>query len=294
MNLHALRFLVKVAETGSVTTAAETLRVSQPAVTAQIKRLEQELGIQLWLPQGRGVALTDTGRMLALEAQKLFDLEHAIEERLDIIKLGKAGKLHIAATYLPANFLLPGPIADYKKSHPAVELDLTTTNSSHALDLLLHYKAEIAVIGGIHQEHPLLTKTPLLEDEMYFVVHPEHPLAGKDIPLADMLQEPFIYREEGSFSREQLLALCKIHHLPAPAIGLQMNGLHETIRVVMEGYGAAFLSALESEAFISEKRLAKVHVRDVKLKNPISVYSRKDPLSPAAELFRNLLINKKF
>lgn len=104
MNLHALRFFSKVAETGSVTLASEMLRVSQPAVTAQIKRLEQELGIRLWSPQGRGVALTDAGRMLASEAQRLFDLERSIEERLEGIRAGTEGSLHISATYLPANF----------------------------------------------------------------------------------------------------------------------------------------------------------------------------------------------
>lgn len=285
MNLHALRFFSKVAETGSVTLASEMLRVSQPAVTAQIKRLEQELGIRLWSPQGRGVALTDAGRMLASEAQRLFDLERSIEERLEGIKEGKEGKLHLSATYLPANFLLPRLVAEFKKRHPAVELEWTTTNSARALELLLHYKADIAVVGGIRGEHPQLYKTALLEDDMCFVVHPEHPLAGKDVPLAEMLREPFIYREEGSFSREQLLALCSVRGLPAPAVGLRMNGLHETLRVVMEGYGTALLSSLEIESFITEGRLAKVQVQDAKLGNPISAYTRKEPLPPVARLF---------
>ncbi|GIO32978.1 MULTISPECIES: LysR family transcriptional regulator [Paenibacillus] len=285
MNLHALRFFSKVAETGSVTLASEMLRVSQPAVTAQIKRLEQELGIRLWISQGRGVALTDAGRMLAAEAKRLFDLERSIEERLDGIKEGKEGRLHISATYLPANFLLPRLVAEYKKRHPAVVLEWTTTNSAQALELLLHYKADIAIVGGIREEHPLLVKTPLLEDRMCFVVHPSHPLAGKNVSLAEMLEVPFIYREEGSFSREQLLALCKVRRLPAPAAGLQVNGLHETLRVVIEGYGAALLSSLETETFITEGRLAVVHVQDAELSNPISAYTRKEPLSPAARRF---------
>lgn len=290
MNLHALRFFSKVAETGSVTLASEMLRVSQPAVTAQIKRLEQELGIRLWSPQGRGVALTDAGRMLASEAQRLFDLERSIEERLEGIRAGTEGSLHISATYLPANFLLPRLVAEYKKQHPAVELEWTTTNSARALELLLHYKADVSIVGGIREEHPLLDKTALLEDDMCFVVHPGHPLAGKDVPLAEMLREPFIYREEGSFSREQLLALCSVRGLPAPAVGLRMNGLHETLRVVMEGYGTALLSALEIESYITAGRLAKVHVRDAKLGNPISVFTRKEPLPPAARRFYEAVI----
>ncbi|MWV46401.1 LysR family transcriptional regulator [Paenibacillus sp. HJL G12] len=293
MNLHALRFFAKVADVGSVTLASELLRVSQPAVTAQIKRLERELGVQLWIPQGRGVALTEAGRMLADEAQRLFELEQSIEDRLKRLKRGDAGKLHFAATYLPANYLLPKPIAAYKKRYPSVELELTTTNSSQALDLLVHFKADIAVVGGIAKEHPLLNRTSWVEDEMCFVVHPGHRLAGADIPLAEMLREPFIIREEGSFSREQLLSLCHVHNLPAPSIGLQMNGLHETLRVVMEGYGAAFLSSLETDFFITQKQLSRVHVQQVKLNNPISVYTRKEPLPPPARQFFDALLSKE-
>lgn len=285
MNLHALRYFAKVAETGSVTLASELLRVSQPAVTAQIKRLERELGMQLWIPQGRGVALTEAGRMLADEAQRLFELEQSIEDSLDRMKKGQAGKLHLAATYLPSNFLLPGPIAAYKRRYPSVELDLTTTNSTQALELLVRFKADMAVVGGMAEEHPLLTRTAWLEDEMCFVVHPAHPLANTETSLADMLREPFVFREEGSFAREQLLAVCRLHNLPAPAIGLQMNGLHETLRIVMEGYGAAFLSSLESEAYIAQNLLSKVDVREVRLRNPVSVFTRKEPLPPAARRF---------
>lgn len=290
MNLHALRFFAKVAETGSVTLASEMLRVSQPAVTAQIKRLERELGVQLWIPQGRGVALTGAGRMLADEAQRLFELEQNIEDKLERMKKGEAGKLHITATYLPANFLLSKPIAAYKKRYPAVGLELTTTNSTQALEMLIHFKADIAVIGGIAEAHPLLHRTSWVEDEMCFVVHPGHPLAGADISLAEMLREPFIFREEGSFSREQLLSLCHINNLPAPTIGLQMNGLHETLRVVMEGYGAAFLSSLETESFIAQHQLSMVHVRQAKLNNPISVYTRREPMPPTASRFFEILL----
>ncbi|MGG3740383.1 LysR family transcriptional regulator [Paenibacillus chibensis] len=290
MNLHALRFFAKVAETGSVTLASELLRVSQPAVTAQIKRLEKELGVQLWTPQGRGVSLTEAGRMLAGEAQRLFELEQRIEMNLERLMQGLSGKLQLAATYLPANFLLPRTIAAYKQRYPSVEIELTTTNSSQALELLVHFKADIAIVGGSDAEHPLLQRTSWVKDDMCFVVHPGHRLAGAEATLADILREPFIFREEGSFSREQLLALCRLHRLPAPAIGLQMNGLHETLRVVMEGYGAAFLSSLETEAFVARNELAKVHVKEAQLSNPISVYTRKEPLPPAARHFLDDLL----
>ncbi|GIO57324.1 LysR family transcriptional regulator [Paenibacillus cineris] len=292
MNLHALRLFYQAASLGSVTLAAEALHLSQPAVTAQIKKLEREIGLRLLIPQGRGVMLTEAGSHLAAEARRLFELEGHIEETLEQLKAGSAGKLHLAATYLPANFLLPKWIARYKRAYPGVGVELSTSNSSQAADLLLHYRAEIAFIGGIRLDHPLLLRTPWYEDEMCFIVHKGHPLAGARVTLEEMLQEPFIYREEGSFGREQLIALCSARHLPAPPVGLQMNGLNETLRVVMEGYGAAFLSLLETREHIAAGVISRVEIDGVHMTNPVSIYTRKEEASPPAQRFIDMILAK--
>ncbi|GAB6991155.1 LysR family transcriptional regulator [Paenibacillus pini] len=293
MNLHALRLFYQVADKGSVTLASEALNISQPAVTSQIKKLERELDLKLWTSSGRGVVLTEAGKRLAAEANRLFAMEAEIEDTLQQLKSGAAGKLHIVATYLPANFLLPKWIAHYKQKHPNVEIELTTTNSSQAIDSLIHFKSDLALIGGIREDHPLLERTEWLEDDMCFVVHKQHRLAGARIHLAEMVNEPFIFREEGSFSRDQLIALCTTHNLPIPAVGLQMNGLNETLRVVMEGYGAAFLSSLETEDYVARGEIQKVHVQGIHLKNPISLYTRKELPSPPTSQFMHILMQDK-
>lgn len=108
MNIHALRLFYYVAETGSVTKAAARLRISQPAVTSQIKRLEKDLGLPLCSPSCRGISLTPFGTELAKQAGNLFTYEERIEEFVEDYRQGRKGKLRIAATYLPANFLVPG------------------------------------------------------------------------------------------------------------------------------------------------------------------------------------------
>jgi DNA-binding transcriptional LysR family regulator len=285
LNLHALRLFHYVAELGSVTKAAEQLRISQPAVTSQIKKLERELGLQLLTPQGRGILLTEAGTRLAVESGRLFALERNIEQTIEDYKQGKAGRLLIASTYLPANFLLPAQIASFKREHPNIEVQFTSTSSSNSMDLLLRYEADIAFIGGKQQEHPLLESTPWQEDELWFVVHRDHRLASQETSLAEVVKEPFVFREEGSYSREQLLALCQTHRLIAPQVGLQMNGFSELVRVVSEGYGVAFLSALEAREEIERGALRKIQVRDVNLTNPICLYKRKEPLQAQAKRF---------
>jgi DNA-binding transcriptional LysR family regulator len=283
MNLHALRLFYTVAKKRSVTRAAEELNISQPAVTAQIKKLEQEINLTLLSPKGRGIFLTPAGEHLAKQAKRLFSLESEIESSIKQFRDGKAGKLRIVASYLPANFLLPRWIGLYKQQYPEVEVELTTTNTSKAINHLINYEAEIAFIGGRREFHSLINSTELFEDQMLFIVHKNHKYAGKKVKLSHIVKEPFVFLDEGSSSREKLVSLCNIHNVNKPVMGLQINGFSETIRIVIEGYGVTLASLLEVKEHLAQKQVAIVHVEDVNLKNPISLCTReKDELSNTA------------
>ncbi|HEY0827804.1 MAG TPA: LysR family transcriptional regulator [Bacilli bacterium] len=295
MNLHALRLFSKVAERASITRAAEEMNISQPAVTSQIKKLEQEIGLVLLVSKGRGIILTEAGLQLARQAKRLFSLEIEIESHIDQMKKGTIGKLRITATFLPANFLLPRWISLYKQTYKEIEIELTSTNANKAIERLVNYEAELAFIGGSRESHPLIARKELFEDELWFVVHKDHKLAMQTVSLAETLQEPFVFREEGSSSREMLIALCRVNNTTQPALGLQMNGLNETIRAVMEGYGVTFVSALEVKGHIGRGELARVYVEGVHLKNPISLCTRKrDALSTQAHQFTEMVMNSVF
>ncbi|MEZ7791103.1 LysR family transcriptional regulator [Niallia circulans] len=292
MNLHALKLFHIVAEKGNVTRAAEELNISQPAVTGQIKKLEQEIGMTLLAPKGRGILLTEVGIELAKHTKRVFSLEGEMEAYLDQYKNGSIGKLRIVATYLPANFLLPKWLANYKRRYPEVEVELTTTNSLKAMDQLINYQAEIAFIGGKRESHPFLNTSELFEDEMWFVVHKNHKFAAKKVTLGQVMCEPFVFREKGSSAREKLVSLCTINSINQPTVGLQINGLNEAIRVVMEGYGVTFVSSLEVKEYIARGDLAKVDVEGIELKNPISICRRReDELSMPAHHFIEMVMN---
>jgi DNA-binding transcriptional LysR family regulator len=285
MNLHALRLFLAAAEAGSVTRAAERLRISQPAVTSQIKKLESELGLRLLEADGRGVRLTEAGRMLAERAARLFSLEADIERMLADYREGRIGAVRIAATYLPANHLLPVPLAAFRAERGDVGLQLTTVNSKAAFDLLLRCEADIAVVGGGRPAPDGLARTPLVEDAMLFAAPPGHPLAGRTVPLAEVVRHPFVLREEGSSTREKLLACCRMLNADPPRAGLTASGPYETIRAVKVGCGIAFVSALEVRDELDRGELMVIDVPDVTAVNPIALYTRKDePLSPAARL----------
>lgn len=277
MNLHGLKLFYQVACTGSFTKAAKLICISQPAVSSQIKKFEHEIGMPLFKQHGRGIVLTEFGEALAEKAQNLFSLEAHIESFIEDYQLAKAGTIHIVATYLPANFLIPKWAATFKRANEDVNLVITTANTKDAFEQLIHYKADIAIYGGGVSERPEeVMWEDLFEDELWFIVSPAHPYANKTISLVDMVKESFIMREEGSSMREHLFSLCQTHQVKPPKIALQFSGINETIRSVMAGYGASYISALAVREYVENGQLAIVNVQDVHFGHKIAICTRKD------------------
>ncbi|MBU5344546.1 LysR family transcriptional regulator [Paenibacillus lautus] len=294
MNLHALRLFHVIAATGSVTRAAELLNISQPAITAQIKKFEKELSLTLFKPQGRGIGLTAAGAELVPLAKRLFSVEQQIEQFCLDYRSGSRGHIRMAATYLPSHFLLPAWLAKYKQRYEEVEMSITTTNSSDALKQLLHMSVDLAIYGGLPEESPnTIQIEELFRDELWFVVSPDHRYANQRISLEEMMREPFVMREEGSSTRERLFALCRTHSAPSPRIMLQFNGLHEAIMAVIAGYGANFVSSLVVREYVERGELSRVYVDGIELQNIIAVCTRKhEPLSAAAMNFVDMIRNQ--
>lgn len=285
LNVHALYLFHTIALQGSVTKAAQLLNISQPSITAQIKKLEKEIGIVLFIPQGRGIALTIEAQQLLEFTKRIFAVTGQIEQWIEEHHQGQRGQIRLAATYLPAHFLLPKWIAKFKQHYEHVDMTITTTNSTDALRQLLQMEVDIAIYGGLAEEQKAeIHAEELFRDELWFVVAPNHRYANQHISLQEMMKEPFVMREQGSSTRERLLALCRTHNTPPPQIPLQFNGLPEAIQAVIAGYGANFVSSLVVRDYVERGQLARVYVDHIHLQNSIAICTRlHEPLSVASQ-----------
>lgn len=275
MNLHALRIFNTVAYNQSVTEAAKVLSISQPAVTIQIRNLEKETGLKLIETEGRGIKLTAAGEFLFKQAENLFDMEKEIENKLVQFKNGELEKLRISSTYLPANFLLPTWLAKFKKQFPLVEVDLYSGNSNQVIEKLLHYQTDIAFVVKEEWREPDLNLHHLMDIDFWFIVPRGHKYDGKEVLLSELLQEPFLLREEGSSTREILFSLCQIHGVTTPQIGLQFHGLNESIRAVIAGYGTMLAPSLAVEEHLERKEIGRVKVTGINITRPVYLCIRK-------------------
>ncbi|HHY73616.1 MAG TPA: LysR family transcriptional regulator [Bacillus bacterium] len=282
MNLHALRLFTKVAELKSVSKAAGQLMISQPAVTMQIRNLEQELGLKLIEAEGRGISLTSNGEFLFKEAQRLFNLEMNIEQKVKELKSLGIEELHIAATHVPAHYLLPKWIAKYKQMYPDINIEVNTNNSKQVLEDLLQYKINVGFVVQEDGYHEDVDYTLLRNLEYYFIVPYDDELAGEEVGLNDLMKKPFILREDGSSTKELLVALCKIHKSPPPKMGLQLSGINESIQAIAAGYGAMLAPSIAVQEQINRKQIAQVHVKNIDIERPIYLCMRKNEVNLSA------------
>ncbi|MFB9329823.1 LysR family transcriptional regulator [Paenibacillus aurantiacus] len=291
LNLYALRVFHQVAESGSVTRAAERLQISQPAVTAHVRKLGEELGLALLAPRGRGVLLTEAGERVAAHAARVVALERDIARDLDGYRRGELGILRLAATSLPASCLLPARLAAYRLAYPEVRVELRTLNARTCCEALLRYEADMAVVGGTSGAEPGLDGTLLMEDEPWFVASASHPLAGGDVRLSEIAVYPFVMREAGSAAQRQLDGIFRARGLHTPPCALEVGGVRETLQCVGAGLGIALVSALEAEAAVSGGLLSRVRVADAQLPaSPITLYVRSGEVpTPQAEWFARSL-----
>ena len=290
MNLYGLIVFHHVAVTGSVTKAAEALRISQPAVTNHVRHVGEELGLTLLAPKGRGILLTEAGQRVAEHAARLFALRQDIALDLANYRSGAAGNLRIAATSLPANFLLPGWLITYRNDYPDVQVTMETLNAQSAVQALLHYEADLALIGGTGESYQGLTSSLLLEDELWFVVSSNHRLAGQKANLAEIAEEFFVMREPGSAAGKRLFSLFEVNGVRSPRTSLCVNGVHETLHAVAAGFGVAFVSSLEAKPSEARGDIARVYIEGTILYNPISMLTReREPLPPPAHHFARQL-----
>ena len=291
MNLHGLRLFYTVAKLGSVTLAAEELMISQPAITVQLKKFEKENDIKLFVPMGRGICLTDIGQELFKEASAIFKIEDRLETLIGNYREGKNGTLKIVGNYTLGNLLMPSWIASFKKQNEDVNVEIETMNTEFAIEKLISYKFDIGILGGdVTNYEDRVNSKKIAEDELWFVVSPNHKYANKSVTLAEIVNECFIIKKKGSYARSVLNSLCYTYGVKSPKIAIEFGELHETLMVLQQGYGVTFCQSMAVRELIKRKKLARVYVECIIPKNEIFICVRKnEEVSPVVKKFIKLI-----
>jgi DNA-binding transcriptional LysR family regulator len=279
------------------TAAADELHLTQAAVSQRIKTLEHDVGQSLFERQGGRVYLSEAGRRLYDFAQKILLLHRAARSALGQPPEEVAGDLLLAASTVPAEYLLPAILQDYQKRYPKVRVAATVADSEAVLHLLDGGKVSLALVG---RPGPAAwsESRPFARDRQVLVVPPSHAWSRRDhVSLDQLAKEPLIIREKGSGSRASFEeGLGKVgRDLSGLKILLELGSNEAIKEAVLRGSGIALLSAFAVKHDVETKRLLALEVDSLDTSRDLFlVTDRRRILPPAGRAFVEVLESMPF
>lgn len=291
LSVRQLEVLDAIAREGSVTAAAGTLHLTQPAVSMQLRQLEEQLGVSLFEPVGRGLQITEPGRELAALATDLLlrvDDFAAAARDLRGIRRGRV-RLGVVST---AKYFAPRLLAQFLKSHPGLDLRLNVYNREHIIEQLQGYAIDLGIMGR-PPDGASLVGTPFAPNPLAIVAAPAHPLSLRNQILPEDLEnEPFIVREAGSGTRIAMDRFFADVGITVKAV--METDSNETIKqAIMAGIGIGMLSLHTVRLEQAAGRVAVLKVAGLPLRRQwFVVHSRLRRLTPASQEFLEYLLRE--
>jgi len=290
VTIQQLRIFEAVARNLSVTRASQELFLTQPAVSIQIKRLEENVGYPLFEQLGKRLFLTAAGEELYQASSDILDrlseLERILDERHDKVR----GPLRISVV-TSAVYFMPHLLGVFLKLHPDVEPRLTVTNRAEVLSRLNDNHDDLVIMGQV-PKGLAVHATPFINNNLVVVAHPEHPLAKtpQAIALKRIVQERFLIREEGSGTRSAVDRLLARHDLRIVPY-MELGSAEAIKQGVMAGIGISVLSTLNFRLEQSSCLLTTLNVEGFPLIRPWHcVYHQGKHLSKTAQSFVDFLL----
>jgi molybdate transport repressor ModE-like protein len=291
ITLRQLEILQAVARCGNFSRASEEVHLTQPAVSMQIKQLENLLGIPLFEHAGKKIRLTEAGqetlRSAHLVIRELNNLEHSLAN----LKGLKGGGLTVSAVST-ASVFAARLMAIFRSHHPEVRVSLNVVNRETLLHHLEDNASDLALMGMPPEGHQLIAR-PFMENPLVIIAAADHPLAGQErIKLEDLLDEPLVAREPASGTRSALEHFFSEQGLAfKPAMEMNKN---EAIKQAVEaGLGVGLVSLHTVQAELASGQLCVLDVEGLPLKRQWYLVQREGKrLSPAAQAFSELVLEK--
>ncbi|MCW8196430.1 LysR family transcriptional regulator [Proteobacteria bacterium 005FR1] len=289
METQNLIAFVRVSETGSFSTAAEQLHLTQPAVSKRVAALEDQLSVKLFDRIGRQIRLTEAGRVLLPSAYKILQTVKETRRNLADLSGNVAGELSLATSHHVGLHRLPPVLKEFVREYPQVDIQLTFVDSERAYTEVLSGSVEIAVITLSPEPPEAIESQEVWKDPLQFVISPDHPLAGKSkAALQDLSHYPAILPEPHTYTAQIVRQLFEQKSLPLTT--KMASNFLETIKMMVSiDLGWSVLP----ETLIDDQ-LCILPVKGVHLSRSLGyIYHRQRSMSNAGKHFLDLL-NRRF
>lgn len=288
MELDQITAFLEVARNRSFSRAAEKLYRTQPAISAQIRALEQECGHKLFDRLGRRIFLTPPGEVLFEYGERLVAMHREALQRVREAHGTAAGKLVVGANEATCLYVLPQVFSEYKRKHPQVGINIYRNFSHKILQKMAENQVDLGIVT-LPVVHNNLKVIPFFEDDLWVVLPPSHRLAKRSsLKLEEVAVEPLIF-PKGGHTRELLEKLFRKHR-DRLQISMELASVETIKKFVGAGLGISLLSRSYAEMEVRSGILKMVPLQGVDLHRKLGLVYRNDRhLSRAAQAFVELI-----
>jgi len=284
VDINQLEVLVTVARERSFSRAAEVLERTQPAISQAIRRLEADVGEQLFDRSSKDGTLTFAGQVLLSHAKQMLNLRQNARSAISEIRGLRQGKVTISANEHTVFYLLP-VIERFHELYPSIKVEVRRGVASRIPKQITAREVELGVISFTPNDDTLRV-VRVMSDELVLVVAPSHSFARRAVvSIKELAAEAFVAHNAASPYRQKVIESFDKHKVPLN-IAIELPSLEAIKRLVEAGVGIALVPRLTAAAEIASGRLAGLAVKEMKLERTLNiVYRRNSDLSHAAEAF---------
>jgi len=289
MEIDQIETFLAVATFGGFHRAAEAVRVSQPAVSARIKALEQSLGVTLFARSRGGLTLSDAGRTLRPYAEQLLRTASLARQAVHELQPASGAPLQIAAALSICVYFLPDLLKHFQRAYPRVTINIRSGHSKEVLEMVLGEEAEIGLARSL--QHPEVETLSLRDDPLLLVADPRHrPQAARRARLEDVASWPLIFFDRGSSDWTLTHSLFRTAGL-VPNVALEVDTIETAKRMVERGLGVSFLPHMAVGHELDRGKLTVVNIADAEpLRRSLDlIHPRHRPLRAEARAFVHMV-----
>jgi DNA-binding transcriptional LysR family regulator len=289
MDLDQLHTFLEIVRLKSFSKAAQTCYRTQPAISAQVRQLEQELNTTLFERLGTKIALTTAGRIFAEHAEKILDMRRRAQDAINELEMVPRGELVIAANEATCIYVLPVVFSEYKKQFPNVQLSVDRSYGSRVVDAVLDNLADFG-ITQLPAHEKKLQVARIHSDEIVLLLPGKHPLASKKyVTPRDLLGHPLLLPKTGTTRARLNTWLESVED--EIKISMELDSTEMIKRFVMAGLGYSFLAASHCREEVGSGKLSAVSLGPEPMYRKVALIYRKDKaLSKAALGFIQVIL----
>ena len=289
MEIDQLETFLAVISYGGFHRAAGALHVSQPAVSARIRSLEDSLGVTLFERVRSRLLLSPAGKALRPHAEQLLRTVAAARQAVHELQPSAGGALRIAGSLSICTYFLPDVMKDYQAKNPKVMVSLRSGNSLEVLKMVLEGEADIGIARSVN--HPEVETMTLRDDPLILVSHPVHPAAHKKwLSLQEIESMPLVFYDRGSSDWTLTQGLFRRAGI-LPNVVLEVEGIEAAKRMVERKLGLSFLPQIAVSHELQRGKLVAIQISDAEPlhRNLDVIHPRRRPLTRDAQAFLLLL-----